>query len=172
MHAKGFTLIELLVVIAIIGLLSSVVLASLNTARAKSYDARRVSDLRSIQNALELYAVSNGGKYPVSTNSTWASQCSGWGSKAANDVIPGLVPTYLPSMPADPQMSTSGNTCCYIYASNGTDYKLLAHNCPTLTYSTFPALIDPTRDSGSNACTVDGTGIWSLAVYTQNACSW
>lgn len=54
-NKKGFTLIELLVVIAIIGLLSSVVLASLNTARAKGRDARRMSDLHNIQLALELY---------------------------------------------------------------------------------------------------------------------
>jgi prepilin-type N-terminal cleavage/methylation domain-containing protein len=51
---RGFTLIELLVVIAIIGVLSSVVLASLNTARAKARDARRVSDLQEIRNALAL----------------------------------------------------------------------------------------------------------------------
>ena len=52
---KGFTLIELLVVIAIIGILSSVVLASLSTARQKSRDAKRISDVGQIQLALELY---------------------------------------------------------------------------------------------------------------------
>jgi len=52
---RGFTLIELLVVIAIIGLLSSVILASLNSARLKSRDARRLSDIKELQTALALY---------------------------------------------------------------------------------------------------------------------
>jgi prepilin-type N-terminal cleavage/methylation domain-containing protein len=61
---KGFTLIELLVVIAIIGILSSVVLASLNSARQKSRDARRLSDIKQLQLALELYFDSNNA-YPT-----------------------------------------------------------------------------------------------------------
>ncbi|MCE9541445.1 prepilin-type N-terminal cleavage/methylation domain-containing protein [Candidatus Kaiserbacteria bacterium] len=52
---KGFTLIELLVVIAIIGLLSSVILGSLNSARKKGRDARRLADVKQLQVALELY---------------------------------------------------------------------------------------------------------------------
>jgi prepilin-type N-terminal cleavage/methylation domain-containing protein len=52
---RGFTLIELLVVISIIGLLSSIVLASLNTAREKAEIAKISSEMKSIQLALELY---------------------------------------------------------------------------------------------------------------------
>ena len=52
---RGFTLIELLVVIAIIGLLSTLAVVALNNARMKSRDAKRVSDVKQIQTALELY---------------------------------------------------------------------------------------------------------------------
>lgn len=51
---RGFTLIELLVVIAIIGLLSSVVLASLNTARGKGANAAVKSNLNNIRAQAEL----------------------------------------------------------------------------------------------------------------------
>ncbi len=61
---KGFTLIELLVVIAIIGLLSSIVLAALTTARNRGRDARRLQDLTTIRTALALYQNDNGGAFP------------------------------------------------------------------------------------------------------------
>jgi len=51
---KGFTLIELLVVIAIIAILSTVVMAGLNSARQKGRDAKRLSDIKQFQTALEL----------------------------------------------------------------------------------------------------------------------
>lgn len=61
---KGFTLIELLVVVAIIGVLATLILGSLNSAQAKARDARRVSDIKTIQNALEMYYLDNG-TYPT-----------------------------------------------------------------------------------------------------------
>lgn len=61
---SGFTLIELLVVIAIIGLLSTLAVVALNSARQRSRDAKRVSDIRQIQTALEL-GFSETSNYPV-----------------------------------------------------------------------------------------------------------
>src|SRR5262245_18472105 len=55
LRARGFTLIELLVVIAIIGVLASIVLASLDSTRKKGRDAKRLSDIKQLQLALELY---------------------------------------------------------------------------------------------------------------------
>lgn len=63
-RTSGFTLIELLVVIAIIGILSSVVLASLNGARESSRDARRQTDLSQLRTALALYRDQQG-NYPA-----------------------------------------------------------------------------------------------------------
>jgi prepilin-type N-terminal cleavage/methylation domain-containing protein len=67
--SKGFTLIELLVVVAIIGILATVVLASLSSARSSARDARRLGEVKSLQKALELYHLDNG-NYPEYTAHT------------------------------------------------------------------------------------------------------
>lgn len=75
---SGFTLIELLVVIAIIGVLASVVLASLNSAREKARDARRVSDIDSIVKALYLYRDSEDNWMQGGSGCGYGGNGNGW----------------------------------------------------------------------------------------------
>ena len=61
---KSFTLIELLVVIAIIGVLAALIIPSINNARTKARDAKRLEDLRQFSLALEMY-YSDNNHYPI-----------------------------------------------------------------------------------------------------------
>ena len=79
-------MIELLVVIAIIGILASVVLASLNTARRKSRDARRLADIKQIQVALELYFDAKDGQYPAVLDDLAGVDACGTASKCMSIV--------------------------------------------------------------------------------------
>lgn len=60
---KGFTLIEILVVISIVGLLSSVFLVGLAGFRSRGRDARRLADIKSVQQGVEIY-YTRCGRYP------------------------------------------------------------------------------------------------------------
>lgn len=99
MRTVGFTLIELMVVIAIIGLLASVVLASLSDARASARDAIRVQDMRSIHTALERYANDHGGTYP---NPTSAGVSGGGEMIGVGNPIDDAIRPYLDPVPIDP----------------------------------------------------------------------
>ncbi len=108
-YKKGFTLIELLVVVAIIGLLSSVVLTSLNSARMKGRDAERLSTMKQIRSALELYYDANG-TYPqmmAYITSTYESQ---WTTSFKSVLSPylGSVPT-MSIAPPNGYLYTSTN---------------------------------------------------------------
>lgn len=100
---RGFTLIELLVVIAIIGILSSVVLASLNSARKKGRDARRIADVKQLQLALELYYDANG-SYPSAISGTALTS-----------------PGYIAALPKDP---TDNTVYPFDQISSGSSYYL------------------------------------------------
>lgn len=111
-YKKGFTLIELLVVIAIIGILSSVVLASLNTARSKGADAAVKSNLNNIRAQAELYYDTNGNYTAVCTADTNVSKgldaASQAGSgNATSDVCNGASGAWAAAAP----LKTSGYWC-------------------------------------------------------------
>lgn len=123
-NKKGFTLIELLVVIAIIGLLSTLAVVSLNNARQKSRDARRVSDVKQVQTALELYYNDASG-YPPSGSGS--GELAGPGNAIEYTPTGGSQVTYMavfPTAPApDDCLTSDGNDYVY-FSDSSTTYKL------------------------------------------------
>lgn len=109
---KGFTLIELLVVIAIISILAATVLASLNSARTKARDAKRISEIRQLRTALELYSSANSFSYPqVGSNNTY---------QAVSALQASLAP-FMSKIPVDP----IGGSYDYQYIRNdGNSYGI------------------------------------------------
>ena len=93
----GFTLIELLVVIAIISLLSSVILASLNTARVKARDATRASNVRQLKLAIEFYYNDNGFYPSVGADDTGYTI----------SILATPLSAYIKTIPNDPLASQS-----------------------------------------------------------------
>jgi type II secretion system protein G len=110
-NVRGFTLIELLVVIAIIGLLASIVLIALNSARQKSRDAKRIGDLRQIQTALELYYNDNGGYPPGICDSVYTIS-----QPTAYLCWQTFLSGYIPTIPVDPLNSAASG---YYYSYGG-----------------------------------------------------
>ncbi len=154
---KGFTLIELLVVIAIIGLLSTLAVVALNTARAKSRDAKRVADVKQIQTALELYSGDESG-YPADGVADAGTLTLG--AAATSDCLDGagftgacaVAPTYMGLVPADP------GTTNYTYASQ--DSAGAACNTgPCASYTVSFTLESGTGGLASGAHTATPAGI-------------
>ena len=161
-NQKAFTLIELLVVISIIGLLASVILVSLNSARGKSRDTARKQTLRQIQKALELYYDANS-SYPVVP--CYPGTCGGYSSEPGDvpsnglgnngDWIPGLAPTYVGKLPQDPLGGASVIPICsgwkrsYYYKSDGQNFKLIAHCSGETPLGPDDTFYDPIRPNNN-----------------------
>lgn len=110
---KGFTLIELLAVIAIIGLLSTVVISSLNSARKKARDAVRAKDMQTIYTMLTQYSLEYGG---IPRTSTYGDANSGGWDYSSQPVVN---PTFLSflvtsgiakQVPVDPINNMTGDS--------------------------------------------------------------
>jgi len=118
LNSKGFTLIELLVVVAVIGLLSTMSIIALNNARMRARDSRRLSDIRQIQTALELYA-SDASSYPATV--TFGDSATG--IKSTDGSV-----TYMAVIPNNPSPRAEGGTCPNV------NYKW-TYTTPNTTYS-------------------------------------
>lgn len=142
---KGFTLIELLVVVAIIGMLSSVVLSSLNTARSSARDTRRLQDLKQLQTALELYQNTHG-RYPVHVSGTQVD--------TSLQVL--VTEGHIPSLPTDPANRTGQDGYRYCAASNRLSYNMLAYREQTANWCYVGAL-----HGADNPCSWNGNASYT-----------
>lgn len=120
MNKRGFTLIELLVVIAIIGLLSTLAVVALGSARLKARDSKRMSDLKQVQTALELYFTDKNA-YPTAAQAVTLGDenhacLNGTGFTTINCATP-----YMAMVPKDPVATAN-----YLYTSDGTTYSIAA----------------------------------------------
>lgn len=123
-NKPGFTLIELLVVIAIIGLLSTLSIIALNSARARSRDARRISDIKQIQTALEMY-YNLADQYPGTISSSTATSAIAYTSGASSTVFLSVWPKA--PTPVDGNCTTGddgNNVYKYTVGTNNSSYIL------------------------------------------------
>lgn len=134
-NQKGFTLIELLVVLLIIGLLATISVVALGTARAKGRDTRRLTDVKGIQNALELYFLDNNAYPAVSSATVLGTPDSGTTPTGRFDttgfgVSTGTgTPVYMVKVPANP----TPNGAAYTYTSTDAAGTACTASCASYT---------------------------------------
>jgi len=132
----GFTLLEILVSLSIIGILTSVIYFSFDTARESSRNKAMMAEVKETQLAIELYRAQNG-RYPLPNSSgscgapfpvSGALFSTDTGA-CAGSYIQGLAPTYIAELPSIDDAANSQCILEYRTAPDGSWYKLTAIEC-------------------------------------------
>jgi general secretion pathway protein G len=176
----GFTIVELLIVIVVIGILAAITIVAYNGVQGRARDSQRVSDLKGIVKALEIYKVNNGTyPTPVSTPNASSWEVSTDGSGNATNFLSALVSTTgVSKVPVDPintgtTLNPSINNATYEYfyyvypagtngcdATRGAFYVLGATRMNSIasgqTHSSSPGFSCSGRDWAANGAWVTG----------------
>lgn len=119
-NRSGFTIVELLIVIVMIAILATISIVTYNGIQSRAEAAKVAVDLGTVNDAIQIYYAEKG-VYPT-TSGQWYGYSGG---VQTTNYVPGLTPSYIDSLPQPKNKSPAFE---YIYNSNGTDYKLIAHD--------------------------------------------
>ncbi len=153
-NLKGFTLIELIIVIAVIALLAAATFVAVDPAKriGMARDTQRWADVTAIADAITQYVADNAGTYPTSTAVAgtyyvvMASSTVGLSGSTCQNVSEDsnmgvqldsrLIPTYLPTMPVDPNgVADSGKNTGYYFMKNAAGRTIIGA-CKESDYAT------------------------------------
>jgi type IV pilus assembly protein PilA len=114
---EGFTLLELLVVIGIIAILAGIVIVALNPARqfSQARNATRSNDVRQILNSIHQNRIDNNGVWTCAAGALPVAATNMGSAVGSYDICGCIVPTYIPSLPLDPQNGTGATNCSAAY---------------------------------------------------------
>lgn len=140
-RTRGFTIVELLIVIVVIAILAAITIVAYNGIQQRARDAERVSEVKALRTAIEMYAADTGAYPSVGSDNAGYSVSS---------LAAALVPTYLQAIPLPPSGSNANDYSYVRGAAANASYAI------RIDYQTKPAC-----HWGQNNAT---TGWWSLPV--------
>lgn len=167
----GFTIVELLIVIVVIGILAAITITAYNGAQVRARDSARISKVKSISKAIELYRVDNGTYPPILDGVGWETTCGSqtesWGHCDRNKILADSLASYMKIDPTSLSDATQGNYY-YHYTSQAVDG-----------YQTYGLMVYLEGNSGqsdggyvTNAYEVGQKPTYCMSKYTGTNANW